>query len=526
MQTRSTVMVNRAAVTTTHQLASFHGASIIRSGGNVFDALITTSSVLTVVQNNLCGLGGDLFALLRGKDGQIKGLNGSGRAAGRATIEHYRGEGISQMPSRGPLAGITVPGIVDSWKEINRNYGSMEMKELLGPAIDLADNGYPLTRKYSESIRMSAKYLSDQKGWVSIFTPNGRVPEEGEIFKQKDLANSLRAIANEGTESFYSGELMEKIVRGTSERGGLFQEEDFVKHKSTWDTPLKTTYRGVDVYDTYPNTQGATIILWLNMLETYGEELMAENESATLPALIKTGLKAYMARARYITDPKFHDLPEGFATKRFAENLLEDDTMGWNAPPAGNDKGDTTYFCLADNDGNAASVIQSNFMGFGSGLSAEGTGFIIHNRGSYFSLDPSHHNSLVPGKRTFHTLCAAMGERDGELAFIGGTMGGDIQPQVNIQLINRLVDRKMDVQDALDHPRWAFPGTIYEKPSTLIVEKSMMPLIRGVDTGGLTVKEIPDMSSSTGHAQAIVFGRKGGIFAGADPRGDGSAVGF
>lgn len=526
MQSRSTVMASNAVVTSAHQLASFHGASTIRNGGNIFDALITTSSVLTVVQNNMCGIGGDLFALLRGEDGRILEINGSGRASVNATIDLYEKKGLRSIPSRGPLAGITVPGIVHAWGEINRKYGSMELSSLLEPAISIADDGYPLTRKYVQSIRDSADALSDQKGWSSLFLPGGRVPYEGEIFRQKLLAQSLRKISQEGTETFYQGELMEKIVSGLKENQGLFEEEDFVKHRSTWGNPLKTQYHGVDIYETSPNSQGATILLWLNLLERYGGELLLHDESHSLPVILSTGLRAYIARARYITDPAFQKLPDDFTSPGFAEKIMEEPVESWEAPPAKEDEGDTTYFCLADKEGNSASVIQSNFHGFGSGLSPTDSGFIIHNRGSYFSLDRDHHNSLQPGKRTFHTLCASMGEVDGEMSFIAGTMGGDIQPQVNVQLINRIVDRKMDVQDALDYPRWAFFGTIYEKPDTLSVEESLAPLIRKKSTAGLRLETIPDMSQSTGHAQGIVFGKKGGLYAGSDPRGDGMASGF
>ncbi|HKJ97181.1 MAG TPA: gamma-glutamyltransferase, partial [Thermoplasmataceae archaeon] len=213
-------MASNAVVTSSHQLASFHGADVIRNGGNVFDALITTSSVLTVVQNNLCGIGGDLFALLRGKDGVIREINGSGRASRNATIDFYRRSGMDEIPDRGPLAGITVPGIVDAWGEINSKYGSMEISDLLKPAIEIAEYGYPLTRKYVQSIKGTARFLSDQKGWSSLFMPNGRIPGEGEVFKQRHLAESLKMIAEEGHETFYRGRLMEKIVKGTKENGG------------------------------------------------------------------------------------------------------------------------------------------------------------------------------------------------------------------------------------------------------------------------------------------------------------------
>ena len=526
MQTRSTVMVRNAAVTSSHQLASYHGSRTLDKGGNIFDALIATSSVLTVVQNNLNGLGGDLFALVRGKDGKIRDLNGSGRSSENASIEAFWEKGVRRIPERGPLAAITVPGIVEAWREINSKYGTMEISELLRPAIDIAENGYPLTGKYVNSIKATSRVLGNQKGWTSLFMPGGKAPEPGEMFRQKHLAATLREIAEEGPESFYKGQLMERIVKGIQENDGILDEEDFRKHYSDWREPLKASYRGVDIYNTYPNSQGATVNLWVNMLNGYDGDLMSQNEEKTLPVFLETGLKAYMARSRYITDPEYHDLPQGFSTPSFAQKILEEPLENWKSEPGNEDKGDTTYFCLADAEGNSASVIQSNFMGFGSGLSPTDSGFILQNRGSYFSLNRDHHNSLEPHKRTFHTLLATMGITDGELSFVSGTMGGDIQPQVNIQMINRLVDRRMDVQDVLDYPRWAFYGTIYEKPSSLSVEHSLMDTIRGVDTGSLPVKEIPDLTSQTGHAQAIVLGKKGGIYAGADPRGDGAAVGF
>lgn len=526
MQTRSTVMANKVAVTSSHQLASFNGAAMVKQGGNLFDALITTSAVLTVVQNNLCGLGGDLFALLRGPDGKVLNINGSGRSSVNASIDLFEERKLSTVPNRGPLAAITVPGIVDAWKEIHGKYCSMEMSELLKPAIDIARNGVHLTRKYVESIRITSQYMQDQPGWNSLFVPGGRVPEEGELFRQKFLAETLQAIADEGPDTFYSGMLMEKIVSGSQKAGCLFEESDFVEHKSTWDMPLKSNYRGTDIYETYPNSQGATVTLWLNMLDQLDPDIMNRKDSETLPVLLKTGLRAYLARAMYITDPAFQDLPPDFSSVKFAEQVMNEDISHWSAPAGTQDKGDTTYFCLADSDGNSASVIQSNYMGFGSGVAPDGTGFVYQNRGSYFTLDRNHHNRLEPKKRSFHTLLATMGIKDGETAFVAGTMGGDIQPQINVQMVNRLLDRKMDVQDTLDHPRWAFHASIYEKPSTIISENTLYDKIKGVDTNGLRMESIQDFSSRTGHAQAIVYGKKGGIFAGADPRGDGQASGF
>ncbi len=526
MQTRSTVMANNVAVATSHQLASFNGASIVKQGGNLFDALITTSAVLAVVQNNLCGIGGDLFALVRGPDGMVRDINGSGRSSVNATIDYFESKNITSIPARGPLSALTVPGMVDAWREIHSAYCSMELPELLRPAIELARNGVYLTRKYVESIRVTSGAMAGQPGWNSLFLPDGAIPVEGELFRQKLLAETLQAISDEGPETFYSGSLMEKILKGSEEAGCLFDESDFTKHRSTWDNPLKSNYGGTDVYETYPNSQGATVTVWLNMLGLSDGGTLSGSEKESLPLLLKTGLRAYLARSMYITDPAFQDLPPDFSSIGFAEDLLDEDLSHWSSPAGTYDRGDTTYFCLADRDGNSASVIQSNYMGFGSGVSPEGTGFVLQNRGSYFTLDRKHHNRLEPAKRTFHTLLASMGIRDGETEFVAGTMGGDIQPQVNIQIISGLIDRKMDVQDVIDRPRWAYHASIYERPEVLIAESPLYGALHGVDTSGLKLEEVPEMTSRTGHAQAIVLGRNGGIFAAADPRGDGQAAGF
>jgi gamma-glutamyltranspeptidase / glutathione hydrolase len=526
LQSRSAAAVRKGIVASSHELASFWGAEMLRRGGNVADAAIATSAMLCVVQNNLCGLGGDLFALVKCTESRVRGVNGSGRAGRRATMDFYRSKGYREIPKRGPLAALTVPGIVHAWGVIAAEYASMELKELLQPAIEYAASGFPLTEKYVDSIRATKESLGDIGGWASVFAPSGVVQRPWTNFKQKDLCSTLRQIAEEGAQTYYGGSLMERIVSGIREGGGILEEEDFEKHKTTWDDPVKTNYRGVDIYETAPNSQAATVLLWLNMLEGYDLKTESRDLNRLLRIYVETGLKAYEERAKHITDPAFHKLPPDFASKKYAERLLSSSTYIPQKVSSITSGGDTTYFSIADREGNCASVIQSNYMGFGSGLVPHGTGFVLQNRGCYFSLDPRHHNALLPGKRTFHTICASMAEKDGRTLFSLGLMGGDIQPQVHVQLMTKILDFGMDPQAAIDAPRWVFPGTIYETPSTLLLEEDLARAAGVFDFKGLQREVLKGYSHQTGHAQAVVINDEDSLIGGADPRGDGAVVGF
>jgi gamma-glutamyltranspeptidase len=513
----------KGIVSASHELASFCGASVLQKGGNVVDAAIATSAVLTVVQNNMCGLGGDLFALLK-LNGNVFELNGSGRAGSAATIDFYKSKGYTKIPSRGPLASPTVPGIVRAWKELAK-HATMEFKELLGPALSYAESGVPLTQKYAGSIRGSQTILGKYAGWTKIFLPGGKLPVPGEVFFQKDLGRSLKEIREEGPDAFYEGKLSELIVRGIEKQDGILAAEDFRNHQSTWKfDPISTDYRGVRIFETSPNSQGATILLWLNMLETFDFGKAKYDSEKVSKILIDTGLKAYAERAKAIADPEFYPLPKDFLSKSFAQNILESENITSFAGGKKNSaEGDTTYFSVMDSEGNCMSVIQSNYMGFGSGLVPEGTGIVLHNRGSYFSLNPKHHNSLIPGKRTFHTLTASLAQKDGETLFAIGSMGGDPQPQINVQIMTQVLDFHKDLQSVIDQPRWIVPMTIYEKPKEILFE--------GNDDGALKNSSrlrkvyMNGYSSLMGHAQAI-YRIENGLLGAADPRGDGASVGF
>jgi gamma-glutamyltranspeptidase len=514
-------MVKRGIVSSSHELASFWGAQCLRAGGNVVDAAIVTSAVLSVVQNNMCGLGGDMFTLVK-MNGQVTELNSSGRAADSATIEFYEQQNHSHIPARGPLAAVTVPGMVRGWGKLHSRFGSMEFPKLLEPAITYAEGGFPITEKYAGSIRDSVSTLGEFKEWREIFLPGTAIPNVGHNLIQRDLARSLRAIASFGPDELYEGDLARLLTSGIEEQGGLITENDLKHHESDWvERPLSIDYRGIKIYETSPNSQAATVLLWLNMLERFDLRGMKLNSEQFREVMFDTCVRAYAERGKSIGDPKFLQLFPKFTSKEFASEVLEISPPNAKADHGYQSiDGDTTYFAVGDKDGNCVSVIQSNYMGFGSGLVPRGTGIVLHNRGCYFSLDRNHHNALAPRKRTFHTLCASLGEKDGETLFVLGSMGGDVQPQIHVQLMTQILDFGVDLQRAIDEPRWIIPMTIYEKPSKIWSERKASG-----NWNGLDIASLGGPSSLCGHAQAI-YRTTEGLFGAADPRGDGASVGF
>ncbi len=518
MPSETAVRAKNGIVASSHILASKCGADVLCKGGNVVDAAIATSAALCVVQNNMCGLGGDAFALVK-LGSNITEINGSGRAAERATIDLYEERGLEAIPSRGPLSCITVPGLVHAWGEL-LPHCTMELSDLLKPSINYAETGVALNRKYVESIIVSSS-LTGFVGWRKLFMPDEKIPEVGSMLKQHDLAVSLQMIADEGIETFYNGKLAERIVSGTKMAGGLIEMEDLLNHFSTVKSPISTDYRGTTIYETSPNSQAATVLLWLNTLEEYDLAGISKGQEKIQDILVATCMKAYEQRAKYIGDPEFVPFPPNFLDKEFARKLLKSPENSESYRDDSKMEGDTTYFAIGDREGNCVSMIQSNYLGFGSGIVPEGTGFVLHNRGCYFSLDRSHHNSLQPKKRTFHTLCASLGEKDGRTLFALGTMGGDIQPQVQVQLLTRILDSKLELQHAINSPRWIVPGTIYERPSSIYFESGLRPSRNLPST--FQIMKLNGLSSLAGHAQAVFF--EDGLSGAADPRCDGAVVG-
>ncbi|WP_010917151.1 gamma-glutamyltransferase family protein [Thermoplasma volcanium] len=501
---RPTVFSSKAVISSSSLSASLAGAKIIEKGGNIFDAAIAVSSVLSVTQNNLCGLGGDAFALVR-YNGRVKGYNGSGKSSRNVNRGLYFELGYSRIPERGIYSAITVPGLVDLWNSLYLEYATMRFSDLISDAIKYAETGFYITRHYEESLIASSPILG-QYNWSNQFMPYGKIPAEGDLFIQKDLAGTLREIAEEGPRSFYDGYLSDIIFKAMEKTNLLIDSKDLSDHKTLAANPVKSTYMDYDVFETAPNSQGATVNYWLALLEQ-----KIQNKIPRPVDIVESGLEAYRWRSMFIGDPE--RMP-------FNGDLLSKGAGPYyNNPRVPEDKGDTTYFSISDANGNSISMIQSNYMGFGSGIIPEGTGFVLQNRGSYFTLDDKHHNSLEPRKRTFHTLAACIIEKDGELVYSLGTMGGDIQPQVQVQIITGLINQDLMPQEAIERPRWAFPATIYEQPSVLNVEDTS--LINENETR-LRINPMK-YSSSFGTAQvtALLNGRVAG---GSDPRGDGFSI--
>ena len=516
MRTRPNAFSKSGVVSSSSVQSSIAGAKVLESGGNIVDAAIATSTTLCVTQNNLCGLGGDAFILLKMNGKPVIDLNGSGRAFEAMTIDHFREKGINDIPPRGEDSVLTVPGLVMALNDIHRIYGTMEIRDLLKYAYRYAKDGFPVTQNYSDSIGVSAKYLGGFDNWRSIFLREDRPPSPGSIFRQSDLADTLSELMSEGLTSFYDGHLADKIVSGLNDLGVPVSSRDFKKHESTLREPLKTEYEGYNIYETAPNSQGATAILWLNLLGL-------KKGNPELKDVIETGLLAYAQRDRYIADPAFNPLPENFHTREFARDVYRKSKYPEIGSSISADRGDTTFFSITDAEGNSISVIQSNYMGFGSGIVPKGTGVVMQNRGSYFSLDPKHHNALKPGKRTFHTLCAGLMEDESGYIASFGSMGGDIQPQIHVQLILGLMKNREDPQSVIDAPRWSFPYTIYEKPNALISESDLFANEISKAFPHLTVKNI-GTSSQFGHAQISSRLPNGTTIGAADPRGDGISI--
>ena len=516
MRTRPSAFSKKGVVSSASIQSSIVGAKVLESGGNIVDAAIATSAVLCVTQNNMCGLGGDTFILLKLNGKPVIDLNGSGRAFNSVSIERFADNGMKTIPSKGKDSVLTVPGLVWVWEDLHKRYGTKEVKDLLNPAYEYAKNGFPITQNYSESIEQSSNHLGEFANWKEIFVKDGSIPLPGTIFRQDDLADTIESLISDGLSSFYDGNLADKTVQGLNKLGVDISSDDLSKHESTFQEPLKTQFNGFDVYETAPNSQAATVILWLNMLSL-------KQRDPTLEDILTTGHIAYSQRDKFIADPAFFPLPGNFISMEHAKEISQDILFPEITGNKAGDRGDTTYFSITDTEGNSISMIQSNYMGFGSGIVPKGTGFVMQNRGNYFSLDPKHHNALRPGKRTFHTLCAGMLEDESGYLASFGSMGGDIQPQLHIQLILGLMKRQEDPQAVIDTPRWAFPYTIYDKPATFLVESKIYSNDIKKIFPGRGLKNI-GFSTQLGNAHITVKLKNGVVAGGSDPRGDGISI--
>lgn len=544
---RPTSMSPNAMVTTPHYLATAAALKTLEDGGNAVDAAITAASTLAVVYPHYTTIGGDNFWLIyNAKTKELKALNGSGRAGEQATIEYYKGKGYDAIPSRGYESANTVPGVVSGWWEAynyaHKNMGNnkLQWNRLLEPAIGYAENGYPVspnqiywTKQATDPTDNNLKNLQRFAEFRKTFLkPNGDSYEAGELLKQKDLAKTLQIIANKGADGFYKGEVAQKIVADMKANGGLLTLKDFEKHTSTWADPITVDYRGYKAYNVPPNSQGMASLSILNVLNNFDLKSMGEGTPDYYHTIVEATKQAFADRDKWLTDPAFVDIPvDELLSKQHGKEMAAriDLKQAAKAVEPLDPKGDTTWFGVVDKDGNAVSIIQSHYFDWGSGIVAKDTGVLLQNRGSYFSLDPNHINHLEPGKRTFHTINPAMLFKGDKPYLLYGTQGGEGQPQTQAALVTRIIDFGFSVQDAIEAPRWLH-GRNWGSSSNNLKVESRIPqdvLDELVRRGHPVEKLEAAYTDAMGQSGAILIDPQTNVkFGGADPRGEGAAMGY
>jgi len=527
---RSAVMSNRGMVAASQPLATLAGVSILQQGGNAVDAAIATAAALNVVEPMMTGLGGDVFALVYlSESKELKALNGSGRAPYAASLETLRRLGYQKMPETG-IHAVTIPGTLDGWCTLLDACGTMDLAQVLTPAIALAEQGFPVSEVTALRWQESRARLEANAAAARTYLPAGRAPAPGEVFKQPDLARTFKKLAQGGRDVFYRGEVAEAIVACSQENGGLITMRDLNDHASTWVAPISTNYRGYDIYECPPNGQGLITLLALNILEGYDLRSLGHNSPEYLHLLIEALKLAFADAERYVADPDFVDIPlEKLLAKAYAEQRrsLVDRNKALPKVAAGvpDTDGDTVYLAVMDKDGNSVSFINSLYQGFGSGVVVEGTGICLQNRGALFSLEPDHPNCIAPHKRPYHTIIPAMVFKEGELFLTFGVMGGFMQPQGQLQVLLNIIDFGMDVQTALDAPRFRY----FPENNECAFEPGFPPdVLQALAGKGHRIIRLDDpYSQKFGGGQAImVHPVTKTLIAGSDPRKDGCAIGL
>jgi gamma-glutamyltranspeptidase len=540
---------SRGAVVAPHHLATAAGLHVLRSGGSAVDAAIATNAVLAVVMPSGCGIGGDAFWLIWDHAaGQQHALNGSGRAPAAADAAALRDHGESVLPKRGPLT-ITVPGAVRSWGDAHARHGRLSRDAILGPAIELARDGFAAWSGFIEATERAAAIIraaiGPDAGFFPVYRPHGRAWRPGERVRLPALARTLETIARDGFDAFYDGDLGERQARGLAAAGSAITADDLRDHTSTWGAPIAVDYRGVRVTTHPPNSSGIVALELLGILAALEAPPAADfgPDGVTDPRWIHAGIEAAklaMAdRDRYVTDPTFRDVPVDrlLDPARLADLARRIDPRRAALPPAATNPpgGGTIHLATVDTDGNAVSLIESNYLGFGSGIVDPDTGIHYQNRGSYFSLDPDHPNVLEPRKRTLHTLLPGMLFRDrgdgrGSRPWVvAGSMGADAQPQIHAQMVSAIVDGGVDVRTAVAAPRWYVePADHFRPPTDVRLEPRHAPgVAEALAELGHDLVPTKPFDDDLGHAHAIELvdggpaNHDGSVAAATDPRSAG-----
>ncbi|MCH8297027.1 MAG: gamma-glutamyltransferase [Chloroflexi bacterium] len=524
---RSTVLATNGMVATSQPLAAVTGLRILMEGGNAVDAAIAAAAALNVVEPGSTGVGGDMFALVwDNQEKSVRALNGSGRAPGAASIDELLNQGHRTMPGTGVFS-VAVPGTVHGWETLLDSCGSMPMSKVLGPAINYAENGFPVSDIISYQWQQQLGKLSTFPSGNEMLL-NGKTPSQGDFFKLPTLASTLRAIAEGGSDAFYKGPIAQKTASFVQEHGGWLAIEDMAAHTSDWDEPIATDYRGVTCWECPPNGQGIAALEALNIAEGFDIKGMGAQSPDAYHHLIEAMRLGFADAFQYVADPRKTHVPTNeLASKEFAatRRALIDSKKAMSTVPYGQVQGgsDTVYISVVDGQGNACSFINSVFDHFGSGMVVPGAGIVLHNRASLFSLDPNHPNALAPHKRPYNTIIPGMATIGDELHLCYGMMGAFMQPQGHLQLISNMVDHGMDPQQAINALRFMVGN------DNVILEEGLDPAVaRDLQSRGHNVGQITGYNRvSIGGAQVIQRDPDTGVLrGGSEPRKDGCAVGY
>ncbi|NHF60473.1 gamma-glutamyltransferase [Flavobacteriaceae bacterium TP-CH-4] len=535
--TRSVVLAQNGMVATSHPLATQIGLDILKSGGNAIDAAIAANAALGLMEPTGCGIGGDLFAIVwDGKTQKLYGLNASGRSPQSLTLEYFEEQGMEKIPSHGPLP-VSVPGAVDGWFELHGKFGSKPMTDLLAPAIEYAEKGFPLTELIAWYIQRTVPFF-ESKGFPNIDDTyrqqnGGTLPDEGEIYKNPYLANTYRAIAEGGRDAFYKGDIAKTIGKFIKEQGGFLSAKDLATHRSEWVEPVSVNYRGYDVWELPPNGQGIAALQMLQILEGYDFANIEFGSAEHLHLFTEAKKLAFEDRAKYYADMDFFETPvERLLSDTYAEERRQQIGDRANTYGAGEiSDGETIYMTVADKEGTMISLIQSNYRGMGSGMAPPKLGFMLQDRSELFSLKRGQANTYEPNKRPFHTIIPAFITKDGKPWVSFGVMGGDFQPQGHSQIVMNLVDFGMNLQEAGDAPRWdhtggASPTGRTTEDTGLVRVESGIPYttVRGMMDKG---HRVGFTRGAYGGYQAILWDAENQVYQGAsESRKDGQAAGY
>ena len=536
---RSEVIATNGMAATSHPLATQTAISILKAGGNAIDAAIAANAVLGLVEPTGCGIGGDLFAIVwSADDKKLYGLNSSGPAPKNISIDKLKAKGITIIPPYGPLP-VTVPGAVAGWKALHSKFGSLNFKFLFNDAINYAENGFPVTELIAYYLNRSSEVFKDYPNFKKIWMPNGKTPLKGEIFKNKLLANDYRLIAKSYGTDFYKGNIAKNIVESINSQGGYFTLSDLSEFKPEWIDPVSTNYRGYDIWELPPNGQGIAALQILNILENYDIKKLGFYSAEYIHLFTEAKKLAFEDRAKYYADMNFAKVPVDYLiSKEYAEKrnkLISFDRVLTSVDSNILEEGDTIYLTVADKFGNMVSLIQSNYRGMGSGVIPNNSGFMLQDRGEMFNLDPTHNNSLIGGKRPFHTIIPAFITRNGNPLLSFGVMGGAMQPLGHAQIVINLIDFDMNIQEAGDAPRFRHVGSS-QPTGEKMTDGGYIIFENGFDLNEIAkIKKIGHkvvnknednyMKGAFGGYQAIM--KKDGVLYGAsESRKDGHASGY